>query len=397
MTDLACRVVSDLTELARLAPAWQALADRALESNPFYEPRFLLTMLQETGAYPGLEFWLVAPRNAPDQPLGVFPLRRRRVGPGGVVQLLSPFTRGRSDAREVDIDLGVPLIDSLHADAVLDALLDRLDRYLWPPLALDWFGLAADGAFCLALRARMTARRQPMLDLGGWRRAMFRPAADAQTYLAAVLSKRRAKDLAQSRRQIERQGGPISFQVLAPDADPSSWIDDYVSMEAGGWKGKEGTDIGADPGIRRFFTRSLTASHAAGRVMAYRLCAGSTPIAQTWVLFGTDRAVGLAWKMAYDDAYRKMSPGLLLQIEVIDLLHSPASPVQAIDSCATPGHPLWTWFWPDTRELAHLLVVPRTPVHRMMLSLLAARRQRRATRAAAGAGAGAVAEQEHAE
>ena len=393
MTDLACRVVSDLAELTRLAPGWQALADRALESNPFYEPRFLLTMVRETGPYPGLEFWVVAPRNAPDLPLGVFPLRRRRIGPGGMVHLLSPFTRGRSGAREVDIDLGVPLIDTLRADAVLDALLDQLDHCLWPPLGLDWFGLAADGAFCVALRARLAARRQPMHELGGWRRAMFRPAADAQTYLASVLSKRRAKDLAQSRRQIERQGGPISFDVLAPDADPLPWIDAYVAMEAGGWKGQQGTDIGADPAMRRFFTQSLTASHAAGRVLAYRLCAGGTPIAQTWVLFGADGKVGLAWKMAYDDVYKKMSPGLLLQIDVMDVLHSPDSPVQAIDSCATPGHPLWTWFWPATRELVHLVAVPRTPLHRAVLALLAARRQRRAARIAADT----VAERELAE
>ena len=161
----------------------------------------------------------------------------------------------------------------------------------------------------------------------------------------------------------------------------------YVGMEAGGWKGTEGTDIGATPGGLRFFTRSLTEMHAAGLAVAYQLSAGGIPIAQTWLLTGADRNVAMAWKMAYDDTYRKMSPGLLMQIDALGMLHARAASLREIDSCAAPNHPMWSWFWPARRQLQHLIVAPRGPLNALLVRIAVSVRSWRQRNAAARAGA----------
>ncbi len=374
MAELVCRVVTNSAEMAALAPAWQGLADRALEANPFYEPSFLLPLIEETGPYDGLVFWLVAPRDAPGDLLGVFPFHRRRAGP---MVLLSPFTRGRSGGQHIDIDLGVPLVDADCADAVIDAVLDYLDRH-WLS-ALDWYALAGDGPFHQALLARFAARAQPMLDLGGWERPFFRPVENVEAYLASAVSKERRGQLRRYRNRLS-QLGETEFSVLRPNDDPGPWIASYFAMEASGWKGRSGSDVGATDGAKRFFERAIRAFHSSGGLFAYRLVVGDQTIAQTWVLRSADQEVGMAWKMAYDEEFAKNSPGLVLQIEAIGLMHSSDAPIRTIDSCARSGHVFLSRVWQDTRRMACLLVVPRTPLHRAGLSIASRMRERRMAR-----------------
>jgi CelD/BcsL family acetyltransferase involved in cellulose biosynthesis len=351
--------------MAALAPAWQALADRALEANPFYEPSFLLPLIEETGPYPGLQFWVVAPRDAPGDVRGVFPFDRRRARP---MTMLSPFTRGRSGGQHIDIDVGVPLVDAVDAGAVIDALLDFLDaRWLH---ALDWYALAEGASFHQALLARLVARAQPMLDLGGWARPLFRAGSDIDAYLGVALSKRRRTHVRQYRTYLTRVG-EIGFSVLGRDDDPGPWIATYFALEASGWKGREGSDVGATTGARRFFERAMRARHAHDGLFAYRLSVGDRPIAQTWVLQPADRRVGLTWKMSYDEEFAKNSPGLLLEIAAMGLLHTDAAPLRTVDSCAHSRQRLFSWLWQDRRQMACLLIVARTPLHDAALRLAA--------------------------
>ena len=123
--ELGCRTITDTNGFAGLTDAWSRLAQSAVESNPFYGPSFLLPLLEECGWPAGLEIWLIAPRSDPSQIVGLFPFHRRRFGPGNALHVIAPFTRGRHGAREIDIDLGLPLIDGACVDAVLDALLNH--------------------------------------------------------------------------------------------------------------------------------------------------------------------------------------------------------------------------------------------------------------------------------
>lgn len=374
MGSLVCREITNPSDMAALVPGWQALTNRVLEANPFYEPSFLQPLIDETGPYRGLQFWVVAPRDAPGDLRGVFPFHRRRVGP---VILLSPFTRGRSGGQHIDIDLGVPLVDAACADAVIDAVLDRVDCS-WL-IGLDWFALTEDGLFHRVLMDRLAARNQPSLDLGGWARPFFKPRADVETYFSAALSKRRSSQVARFRRRLEREGA-VAFEVLHLHDDVQPWIETYFRLEASGWKGRQRSDVGATVQMRNFFAAAMRRRHAQNGLFAYRLVVGEKVVAQTWVLRPADGNVGLAWKMAYDEAYAKDSPGLQMQIAAIEFMHGPSPPLHMFDSCAHSQHSMLHWLLLDERSLVCRLVVANSRAHRAALRLADRIRQWRAAR-----------------
>jgi CelD/BcsL family acetyltransferase involved in cellulose biosynthesis len=361
--------------MVALAPAWQALADRALEANPFYEPSFLLPLIRYTGPYRNLRFWLVSSPDEPEQLLGMFPFDERRRGP---MLLVSPFTRGRSSGQPIDIDLGTPLIDRARAAEVMDAVFNHLDR-CWL-IGLDWFALSGDGAFLAVLRARIAARAQPWIDMGGWSRPYFVPREDGSHYLAATMGKGRRQTMQRYRRHLEREGS-VTFEVLGPDEDPTPWIDSYFTLEASGWKGRQGTDIGVSEGSRKFFAEVMQARHERGGIFVYRLALSGQAVAQTWIFRPSDGTVGLLWKTSFDDRYAKQSPGMQVEIEAVHALHDARCGLAAVDSCAHRNHAMWSWLWQDRRELVCLLVLPRRALHRLIIPIVVRlRRWRQACR-----------------
>jgi CelD/BcsL family acetyltransferase involved in cellulose biosynthesis len=92
------------------------------------------------------------------------------------------------------------------------------------------------------------------------------------------------------------------------------------------------------------------------------------------------------FKIAYDETFRRQSPGMQLLLEQLREIHAPASPIGWVDSCASPRDTLYSQLWLDRRQLGHVLVGPRSLAGRMLV--MAARgvdRLRRIARRGAGA------------
>jgi hypothetical protein len=67
---------------------------------------------------------------------------------------------------------------------------------------------------------------------------------------------------------------------------------------------------------------------------------------------------GYAFKIAFDENYRRFSPGVLLELENIRKLHSNSS-IRWMDSCATPDHFMINRLWLDRKPMCTLLVSTR--------------------------------------
>jgi hypothetical protein len=63
----------------------------------------------------------------------------------------------------------------------------------------------------------------------------------------------------------------------------------------------------------------------------------------------------VAYKIAYDEAYARFSPGVLLELEHIRRLHEPGAPAW-MDSGAAPNHPMIDHLWRDRRSIETLIV-----------------------------------------
>lgn len=308
-----------LTALGPLADAWRDLAARAAEPNVFYEPDFALAAAPVFGRDAGaVLIWSDEP--AP-RLLGLFPLRRAR---GMHVGWTHPFA-----------PLGTPLVDADHVTPVVDAWLHELGR----GVALLPF-LTADGPIAAAIAQRATRSR----DFGTHARALLDPGAMRNGYLRQALSKKAHHELSRQRRRLA-ECGTLEHR--------RGTLDDFLVLEASGWKGRAGTAAANDPQVHTFMNDAVAALARRGQAQVDLLTLDGRAIAALVSL--RSRSTVFAWKIAYDESFARYSPGLQMLCDRTEAML--ADPYLArVDSCAAPGHPMVDRIWRERLTLTDRMV-----------------------------------------
>ena len=76
------------------------------------------------------------------------------------------------------------------------------------------------------------------------------------------------------------------------------------------------------------------------------------------------------FKTAFDERYARFSPGLLLQLENLDLLTRPG--IDWADSCAVQGHSMIERIWSEKRRVISRNIALGGPIARAGFRLLSA-------------------------
>ena len=334
-----------LAEIAPLAEPWRALAGRALEPNVFYEPAFALAAAPVFGR--DVAAGLVWSRTAPARLLGFFPWRieRRRYGSGPPVLVgwTHPFA-----------PLGIPLVDRDAGTAVIAAWLDHLaERADLPPLLLLPY-LPTTGALAQALAAALAARGGKTVELGGHQRALLAPRDGREDYLERAIGTKKRKELRRQRKRLA-DAGPLASRLVHAGGAVAAALADFLALEASGWKGRAGTAARTDDAVRSFMEQAVTELAREHKAEVARLTLAERPIAALVTLRSGDTA--WCWKIAYDEAFARASPGVQLILEATRALLADRSIVR-VDSCATAGHPMIDHIWRERLALADHLVRP---------------------------------------
>ncbi|MBX9700162.1 MAG: GNAT family N-acetyltransferase, partial [Acetobacteraceae bacterium] len=322
---------------AGLESAFRDLADATPEANVFLEP----AMLDAAQAADPDTPLVVLLAWSPEQRLvGVwaFALERR----GLVARLRAPAVPLAS--------LGSPLI---RPDWARDALaawfaLLRADRSL--PKLLD-LNCRTDGAFQAALDALQAEGRCAVQVRARHRRAMLETALDAEAYLRQTLSGSRRAKLRQLRSKLGRQG-EVAYVVHEGAAVPAA-VDQFLALEALGWKGQRGSAMQSNAKHAAFLRGGLAALAAQGRGKVSALTLDGEPISLCVLIYSGGTA--FMWKIAYDETRGNFSPGYQLALEdTAMLLADPA--VRLSDSCAAAEVGMMSELWQERAPLADLLI-----------------------------------------
>jgi hypothetical protein len=86
-----------------------------------------------------------------------------------------------------------------------------------------------------------------------------------------------------------------------------------------------------------------------------------------------------SFKTTFDEAYARFSPGLLLQLENLDLLTRPG--IEWADSCAVEGHSMIERIWREKRRLVSRNIAIGGPLRRAAFRTLMAYETRGRTQA----------------
>jgi CelD/BcsL family acetyltransferase involved in cellulose biosynthesis len=335
------RVARSPADLESLACEWQALAAHAVEPNPFYEPWFLLPALA-AGGEPRLECILV------------------RIG--GVLAGLFPFTRlagykglpigTLSSWRHNSSLLCTPLLHSAFADDCLDALLAWMSKDARSVSAAEFRYLPADGAFCGALANALRRARSMVLATESFARPLLRKDADAERYLRSVLSRESRKALRRKEKRLQGLG-QVTRVALRRDEPAKPWIEQFLALEASGWKGRAGSALACTPAGNAFATRMLEQAHRRGLLQIHGIDCDGRPVARCINLLAGKSAY--AYRTAYDETYGDYSPGVLAELDSIREFHA-LPDAELMDSITDPGNALMNRLWKHRRTMRSLVV-----------------------------------------
>jgi Acetyltransferase (GNAT) domain len=362
-------VISDLDALEKHVAAWEDLAGDAIEPNAFYDPWMLMPALQAYGAEKRSLFVLVQtpdparPHGAP-MLCGFFPLELGDNCEGVSARL--PLKTLRLWRKPEMIYLCAPLLRKGYEREALAAFFDWLNAGVHGCSLMEFGFVTGEGPFHHLLVDYLHDHLKFSYTAESFTRAFFRPAADAEAYINAALSRVRRKEYRRQERRLA-ETGQLEYAALDPDAGLdalNTWIEEFLEFEAKSWKGKGGRALACSETDRDYFVKVAKEAFRRGKLMMLALRFNGRPIAyKVNFLSGIG---SFAFKIAFDEEYARYSPGVLLELENIRALHERSqigqpSPIKWMDSCADPDRFMINHLWTDRRAIQTMIVSTGKP------------------------------------
>jgi CelD/BcsL family acetyltransferase involved in cellulose biosynthesis len=345
-------------EIAR----WDALAQRAAEPNPFLESWYLLASLR---ALDPQETVRLVCFEVAGELAGILPLRR------GWTYYGYPVPHWRN-WRHPNCFLGAPLVARGLEKAFWSSLLQWADAHTGQALMLHLSHVPLAGPLQAALVQTCKDSGRGWAMVGREERAMLASNLSPHAYLEAALPAKKRKELRRQHRRLE-EAGVLAVERSDGADGLAQWTDDFLALERSGWKGAEGSALASSPATERLFREALTGAAERGRLKRLALTLDGRPIAML-VSFLTPPGA-FSFKTAFDEAYSRLSPGVLLQLENLAMLEKPG--IEWTDSCAAADHPMIDHLWRERRAIGRINVAIGGPRRRALFELLARHETRR--------------------
>lgn len=252
---------------------------------------------------------------------------------------------------------GTPLIDRDDPVSVLEDLFDILSRkHLKMPEVLVLPDMRANGPVATLIRSIALGRNLPLTAIERVERPFLESRMEGDAYLRQTIGSHHRRDYARLWRKLAGQGN-LAYSVARSPDEIRKRFEDFLALEAGGWKGKRGSAMAVDryraafarEAVNRLAERDLTRIHT--------LDLDGRPIAILIVFVESGEA--WTWKTAYDEDLSAFSPGTLLMIEVVKN-HLEDPNIERTDSCAVPDHPVMSRLFHE-RETIETLVIGLNP------------------------------------
>ncbi len=322
--------VLSLHEASLKQREWRDLASRALEPNIFYEPGFILSATRQLVQSAQPSFLFVSNLNG--KLLGVFPFIRSKLDFGAAV------LRGWQD---VNMALGVPLIDAEYPDHVLQAVLNFAASSIYKTVLFP--KIYEKGPFSEALNRVTSSKNCKIVSLHKTCRAFLNHEFQSKTYFKKNWSRKKLKDLGRQRRRLS-EIGTLKYKITAFHKDISEATDRFLNLESSGWKGRNGTALLQKAGKADFARAMMAGLALTGKAEIHELYCDKTLIASGIVL-KTDKNAWF-WKVAHNENFDKFSPGVLL-VESLTQHYLVSKSLLTVDSCAIQNHPMIDSLWTD--------------------------------------------------
>lgn len=330
--------ILDASSLRELdAAAWDCLSAGALDPNPFYARRYVLAGLAFLDEDAAVEALAIRAGEA-GKLVGLFLYHRRAF----------PLRAARGALNRYQMS-GVPLLDRHHAGAAVEAWFTAMARGEVPARwQLPHLDLQSGFArLCRGQLERHAMRFEPLAAYD--RPRLTRRGGTFASHVEAVFDRKRHKELQRNLRRLREQG-EVRFERTGDAGQLSDRLEDFLAIEHAGWKGRAGTSFLSNPQHAQFLRDAIVDNPDASidvLLLDEQPIALSLNLATAGTLFTP--------KCAYDETFRRYSPGLLLEYFVIEAFYADAS-IEQMDAATTvDGHLVGT-LWNAWQPMGSVLI-----------------------------------------
>lgn len=241
--------------------------------------------------------------------------------------------------------LSRPVIDPAYVDRAMPAMLAAIRDDASLPNVISIKEMDGEAQTYLALKDALKADKQASCMLAEY----VRPVVSRQFGVKSSGSTR--KKLRQDWNRLSSVGALEMVNDRAPERVREAF-EIFLQLEMASWKGTNGTALLCDSGDATFVRRLIGDLAGQGNASVALLQLDGRAIAAQTVLYcGT---TAYTWKIGFDEAYAKYSPGMLLIDRLTEELFA-SGPIEAIDSCSAEGS-FMNQLWAGRRTMVDLVV-----------------------------------------
>jgi CelD/BcsL family acetyltransferase involved in cellulose biosynthesis len=349
--DVQVETVSSLPALEDIKDAWMDLADRALDANFSMTPAKALAAIRHLeNADQGFAVlvWQAGKDAAtPRRLLGLFPLEFSKMRWGIPV-------RSAEIWQHIYAISGTPLVDRQLAQVTINAFVTWLKTDQSAPRFLH-IARMVKGPVYDALIDALSVHGMAVREYDSYERAILETDKPGEDYLRESLGRKRSKEYRRIRNRLGDLG-QVEFRMRVDREETEDALQRFFDLEKAGWKGARGTALACRDDWRGFFTDTVLGLADTGQSRIAELRLDGRVIAATIIVTSQDTA--WMWKIAFDEALSKYSPGVLLVLDVTTQLIADED-IARVDSCAVADHPMINRIWRERLGVTDLLITTR--------------------------------------
>jgi CelD/BcsL family acetyltransferase involved in cellulose biosynthesis len=343
----------DAGAAAAIEREWIDLAANAVEPNAFYAPSMLLPALAAF-AEEGLQVAVV--REATGRLIGLAPIAPMKGYSRLPVRYVATWMHKHCF-------FAAPLVRRGAEAAFFSAFFHAVENR---GAFLRLRHLDASGPLYAAAKAAAIATGRLSAPSARYERAMLKAPWTTDEYLKESMRGKHRKDLRRRRARLEETGA-LSLERCGSNDDLEAWTEEFLAIEASGWKGQAGTAMRQDQASAMFFKDAVRRANVAGDLQLFRFRLSGRTIAAAVNFSGG--GVSYAFKIAYDEEFARFSPGVMIEIEIMRALEFDAT-VSMIDSCAKSEHPMIDRLWRERRAISALNISRRDMASKSLFRVL---------------------------
>lgn len=314
--------------------AWKELEANSLEPNAFLSPNFVIPAIRylEKDSKPYL---LLVYKKGASELVGVFAFKYNKFSYFFPFPHISAFHSRHSFLTNI-------LADERHVLEVVKIVFEYILTSFPYSNGIVFEEHPLQGALADVEKDITSKLRLTWIPFTEWDRSLLYPSR-LEGDGTGHLGKRLLKNFRHYMRGLSSQGD-VDWAMIRGDGVNSATVDDFIRLEHMGWKGRAGTSLQSRKNHQMFFREMVQNFSLDGRALFTELRLDKRVIASTSNLVSGKTA--FAFKVGWDEAYAKYSPGTLNEIMLLKCQDTSFKEIECFDS-GTTGDSYINQIWPE--------------------------------------------------